>query len=282
METTRPREAPPTIEELRRTAQEMRMTVLRMNHHAGSGHTGGSFSCAEILTVLYDRFLAVRPPEPFWPGRDRFILSKGHAAPMLYATMARKGFFNPDLLMTLRRTGSPLQGHPCRVKLPGIEMSTGPLGLGFSAGLGMALAARHRGEKWRTWVLGGDGELQEGQNWEAFMSINKWRPSNLTLIIDRNRVQLDGTVEEVMPMGDLRQKLESFGLRVIPCDGHDPAALVEAFEEALACPSTAVVLAETVKGKGVSFMEGKAAWHGKPISDEEYAAALVELKGGLS
>ncbi len=267
---------------MQRTAQEMRITVLRMNHKAGSGHTGGSFSAAEIMTVLYDQILNFRPEEPHWEKRDRFVLSKGHAAPMLYATMARKGFFDPELLWTLRQTGSPLQGHPCKVKLPGVEVPSGPLGFGSSVGLGMALAAKLKGEDWQTVVLTGDGELDEGQNWEAFMSIAKWQPANLTLIVDNNHVQLDGTVNEVMPLGDIKAKFEAFGLKTINCDGHDVESLLNAFEQAKVHDGTAVIIAETVKGKGVSFMEGQSAWHGKPINDDEFEAALKELEGGLS
>ncbi len=271
----------PTVDEMQRTAQEMRITVLRMNYKARSGHTGGSFSAAEIITVLYDHLLSLRPEEPYWPQRDRFVLSKGHAAPILYATMARKGFFDPEVLWTLRQAGSPLQGHPCKVKLPGVEVPSGPLGLGASVGLGMALSARLRGETWKTYVLCGDGELNEGQNWEAFMSMAKWQPRHLTLIVDNNHVQLDGTENEIMPMGDLDAKLRAFGLKTIGCDGHSVAALLEAFEEAEAHEGTAAIVAETVKGKGVSFMEGQSAWHGKPISDEEFERALEELERGL-
>lgn len=271
----------PTAEEMQRTAQEMRIQVLRMNHKAGSGHTGGSFSSAEIMTVLYDHVMNIRPDEPEWEDRDRFVLSKGHAAPMLYATMARKGFFDPELLWTLRQTGSPLQGHPCKVKLPGVEVPSGPLGFGSSVGLGMALAAELNGKSWKTYVLCGDGELDEGQNWEAFMSIHKWNPKNLTIIIDNNHVQLDGTVDEVMPLGNIQEKLESFGLKVICCDGHDTASLMDAFAQADAHGGTVAILAETVKGKGVSFMEGQSAWHGKPVSDDDLKNARVELEGAL-
>ncbi len=271
----------PTAEEMQRAAQEMRITVLRMNHKAGSGHTGGSFSSAEIMTVLYDHVMNLRPDEPLWEDRDRFVLSKGHAAPMLYATMARTGFFDPELLMTLRQTGSPLQGHPCKMKLPGVEVPSGPLGFGCSVGLGMALASNLNGQSFKTYVLCGDGELDEGQNWEAFMSIHKWNPKNLTIIIDRNHVQLDGTEEEIMPLGNLQEKLEAFGLKVINCDGHDTASLIDAFAQADAVESPAVIIAETVKGKGVSFMEGQSAWHGKPINKEDFENALVELEGAL-
>lgn len=266
---------------MQRTAQELRLKILEMNHHAGSGHTGGSFSCAEILTVLYDAVMDIRPQEPRWAQRDRFVLSKGHAAPALYATLARKGFFAESELMTLRQTGSLLQGHPCMYTTPGVDMSTGSLGMGLSVGLGMALSARYRRESWRVFVLCGDGELNEGQNWEAFMALAKWQPANLTAIIDRNHVQLDGTEDQIMPLGDVAAKVESFGLTAVHCDGHDCASVLHALGQAEACPGVAVLVAETVKGKGVSFMEGQAAWHGKPIIDEEYIAAKAELEAAL-
>lgn len=271
----------PTIEELQRTAQELRITILRMNHRAGSGHTGGSFSVAEIITVLYDKILNVLPHEPKWDQRDRFVLSKGHAAPALYGALARKGFCEPSLLDTLRTCGSPLQGHPCMYRMPGIDMSTGSLGMGLSVGLGMALAALRKGEKWRVFVLCGDGEMDEGQIWEAFMAIAKWKPSSLTVIIDLNHVQLDGPVDEVMPLGDLKAKIVSFGLYTLSCNGHDVAALLDALEKAEVHNGPTAIVAETVKGKGVSFMEGQAAWHGKPIDDDEFEKALSELEAGL-
>jgi transketolase len=265
-------------QKLSQLAQELRIQVLRMNHKAGSGHTGGSFSCAEILTVLYENYLTLRPQEPDWPQRDRFVLSKGHAAPALYATLARKGFCGAAELDTLRCCGSMLQGHPCMHRMPGVDMSTGSLGMGLSVGLGMALSARLKNEDWRVFVLCGDGELQEGQNWEAFMAISKWRPANLTVTIDYNQVQLDGTLDEIMPLGDLKAKLESFGLMTYECGGHDPASLIRAYDRALLHSGPAAVIAHTVKGKGVSFMEGQSAWHGKPISGDEFASALAELE----
>ncbi len=267
----------PSADQMQRTAQALRRTILRMNYAAGSGHTGGSFSCAEILTVLYDEFLNVRPAEPGWPMRDRFVLSKGHAAPALYATLARKGFFDESLLMTLRKMGSPLQGHPV-MKLAGVDMSTGSLGMGLSVGLGMALAARVKSESWRVYVLCGDGELNEGQNWEALMALAKWRPANFTAIIDRNHVQLDGPEDLIMPMGDVAAKVESFGLRALCCNGHDCAALRDTLQAAVALNAPAVIIAETVKGKGVSFMEGQSVWHGKPVDDDSFAKAMAELE----
>lgn len=255
----------------------LRKTVVEMIHHAGSGHSGGSLSCCEILTVLYEDFLRIDPKNPRQEGRDRLILSKGHAAPALYATLAAKGFFDPSLLTSLRAFESPLQGHPC-MELPGVEMSTGSLGLGLPAGCGMALSLRRRGEAGRVYVLCGDGELQEGSNWEAMRAVNKWKLDRLTLIVDCNGVQLDGTIAQIMPMDRLPEQLEAFGLRVLRCDGHDPKALQGALREAVECGEACALVARTVKGKGVSFMEGQSAWHGKPIGPEDYARAMAELE----
>jgi transketolase len=266
------------IEAMRRNARELRLTVVEMIHRAGSGHLGGSLSAAEMLTVLYDAVMRTRPEEPAWPDRDRLVLSKGHAAPALYATLARKGYFDPRWLETLRRIDSPLQGHPSMRDTPGVEISTGSLGMGVSVGVGMALAARATGRDFRVFVLCGDGELQEGQNWEAFMAAAKWRLGNLRVIIDRNHVQLDGPVADIMPIGDVEAKLKAFGWHACRCDGHDVRSLLAAFDAALAADGPAAIVAKTVKGKGVSFMEGQAAWHGKPIGDAEYAQAVKELR----
>ncbi len=266
------------ISEMKRSAQELRSTIVSMIYKAGSGHSGGSLSCVEILTVLYDEVMNYRPDDPNWADRDRFILSKGHAAPALYATLARKGLIDPEELGTLRQLGSRLQGHPCMFKLPGVEMSTGSLGMGISVGVGMALAAKLQRRKYKVYVLCGDGEMQEGQNWEALMSVSKWNLDNLVVIIDRNHVQLDGTEEQVMPLGDLAKKIGAFGLKVITCNGHDVAELCAAFREAAEHCGPVAIIAETVKGKGVSFMEGKSIWHGKPVSKEEYEQAIKELK----
>ena len=267
---------------LQTRAQELRLKVIEMIYKAGSGHSGGSLSCAEILTVLYEKVLRVRPTEPNWAERDRLVLSKGHAAPALYVALAWKGYFDPQELDSLRRLNSILQGHPCMFKLPGIEMSTGSLGMGISVGLGMALAARQTGKDYRVFVICGDGELQAGQNWEALMAVAKWKPSNLTIIIDHNHVQLDGTNEQVMPMGDLTAKLKAFDIFTLKCDGHNVQSLLEAFEAAQQFDGPAAIIAETIKGKGVSFMEGQSAWHGKKISDEDYNKAIQELKEGLA
>ena len=271
------------VRAMRRAARQLRLTVLEMIHGAGSGHTGGSLSAAEILTVLYDAVMRIRPDQPDWPLRDRLVLSKGHAAPALYATLARKGYFDPQWLSALRRIDSPLQGHPSMRDTPGVEMSAGSLGMGLSVGVGMALAGRriHADSAGRVFVLCGDGELQEGQNWEALMAAARWGLSELTVIIDRNHVQLDGAVGDIMPLGDLAAKLEAFGWRAIGCDGHDVRSLLAAFDTALSPGPPAAIVAETVKGKGVSFMEGQASWHGKPIGDDEYAQAVRELEEAL-
>lgn len=269
------------FDDMQKTAMELRLTIVDMIHKAGSGHTGGSLSCCEILTVLYDEVMNINPSEPKWEDRDRFILSKGHAAPALYATLARKGYFDPQELGTLRQMGSCLQGHPCMFKLPGVEMSTGSLGMGISVGVGMALSAKLLDKSYKVYVLCGDGEMQEGQNWEALMSISKWDLSSLVVIIDRNGVQLDGTEQQVMPLGDLAQKISAFGLEAIRCDGHNIKELSSAFKDAQAQNRPVAIIADTVKGKGISFMEGQSIWHGKQVGDEEYEIALKELKEAL-
>lgn len=268
-------------ERMQRDAQELRIKIIDMIYKAGSGHSGGSLSCTEIITVLYDHIMNIQPNNPRWEDRDRFILSKGHAAPALYAVLAKKGFFESEKLDTLRQIDSCLQGHPCMFKLPGIEMSTGSLGMGISIGIGMALAAKAQGRNYRSFVLCGDGELQEGQNWEALISASMWKLDNLTVIIDRNRVQLDGTEEQVMSMGDLVAKFTSFGMYTVCCNGHDVKSLLDAFEKVLEYKGPAVIIAETVKGKGVSFMEGQSIWHGKQINKEEFVHAIMELEEGL-
>ena len=266
-------------DDLARRAAELRRTIVTTIHHAGSGHTGGSLSAVDILAVLYGHVLNVDPSDPHRADRDRFVLSKGHAAPALYAVLAERSFFPKDDLATLRRFGSNLQGHPSMDKVPGIDLSSGSLGMGLSAALGMALAARVNGLDYRVYVLCGDGETNEGQVWEAMMAASKYRPANLTVVIDRNHVQLDGPSDVIMPMGDLAAKVRAFGLNAVECDGHSPAELLEAFDAARAFDDgPTVIVARTVKGKGVSFMEGEAAWHGKPISEDDYARAMAELE----
>ncbi len=268
----------PDFKAMTSACTELRRTVIDAAYGARSGHCGGSLSSTEIIWTLYSSVLTVNPEEPRWPDRDRFVLSKGHAAPILYAALARKGFFPADALKTLRRTGSMLQGHPDMHKTPGVEMSSGSLGMGISVGVGMALAARLAGKRYRTYVLVGDGELQEGQNWEGIATAVKYKLDSLTIVADVNGVQLDGTTEQIMPMGDIAAKFRAFGLDVQECDGHDCRGVYETLtwaQEATNGPRA--IIARTVKGKGVSFMEGQSAWHGKPLSDEDYAVATSEL-----
>lgn len=265
-------------QKLAERANEVRRTVLDLVYGIQSGHLGGSFSAAEILVTLYEHELRLKPEDPHWPERDRFVLGKGHAAPALYVELAERGFFPKEELKSFRRLGSILQGHPDMKKTPGVEMSTGSLGQGLSAGCGMALAARLDGQAHRIWVLLGDGELDEGQNWEAAAFAAARKLDNLTAIVDWNRVQLDGCTAEILPMDPLPEKWRAFGWEVIECDGHDVASLLSAYQQAKGVHGRpAVILAHTVKGKGCSFMEGQAAWHGAPPNAEQYEKAKAEL-----
>ena len=256
----------------------IRRDVLEMIHAAGSGHPGGSLSAVELLATLYFDVLSVDPARPDDPDRDRFLLSKGHAAPVLYSVLARRGFFDPALLPTLRQLGSPLQGHPHMERLPGLDCSSGSLGQGLSIANGLAMAARRTGRSYRTYCLMGDGEIQEGQVWEAAMTAAHFRLDDVCAIVDDNGVQLDGLTRDIMQVEPIGDKFRAFGWHVIEVDGHDLAALRAAFDDAAATKGRPTVLvAKTVKGKGVSFMEGQPAWHGKAPNDEELAAALAEL-----
>lgn len=269
--------------ELKQKCNLMRKELLSVLHNIQTGHPGGSLSCCEILVTLYFHTMKVDPNNPNLADRDRLILSKGHAAPMLYLCLAHRGFFSIEEVKNLRQAGSMLQGHPCATKTPGVELSTGPLGLGLSAGIGMAEAAKLNGEDYHVFVVLGDGELQEGAIWEAAMSANKFKTDNLVAILDYNGVQLDGTLEEIMPMGDVGAKFASFGWHVLYTDGHDIKAIAAALDEACAyCDGPVIIIAKTVKGKGVSFMEHQNVWHGKPISEAEYKAAMLELEGNES
>lgn len=263
---------------LEQLCQKFRKELLELLYHAQTGHPGGSLSCTEILTTLYFSIMNVDPNNPQKMDRDRFILSKGHAAPMLYLILAEKGFFPKDELSTFRQCGSRLQGHPCAHKLPGIDLSTGPLGLGLSAGVGMALASELSGVPYHTFVLLGDGEIQEGAVWEAAMTAAKYKPKRLTAIIDRNKVQLDGTIDEIMPEENLAERFEAFGWNVLQADGHNISQIFDAISQAKLQEYPTVILADTVKGKGISFMEGKNEWHGKAISAEDYSQARQELE----
>jgi transketolase len=268
-----------TTATLRRTANELRKNILTMVCAAGSGHPGGSLSAADIVTVLYFDEMRVDPKNPQWPDRDRFILSKGHACPVLYATLVMKGYCAPDQLYRLRKMGSMFQGHPDMRKTPGIDYTTGSLGNGLSIGLGIALAAKLDGRSYRTYVMLGCGELQEGLVWEALMAAAKFRADNLCAIIDYNRLQIDGRIDEVMSVEPLRGKLESFNWHVVEIDGHDIGDIRRGLAEARQTPGRPTVLiANTVKGKGVSYMENKCEWHGAAPNEAQRDQALRELE----
>lgn len=268
-----------SIPELKKIAVELRKTILEMIYTANSGHPGGSLSLADIFTVLYYKEMNIDPGNPQKPDRDRLILSKGHACPVLYGVLAMKGYFPRDVILTLRQLGSILQGHPDMKKVPGVDMTTGSLGQGLSAAVGMAFGQREQGYNARTFCVLGDGELNEGQVWEAAMLANKYKLSNLIAIVDRNNLQLDGTTDQVMPLLSLEEKWKSFGWRVLHVDGHSVEDLISTFDQANAEKELPVcVIADTVKGKGVSFMENVCGWHGKAPSKEEYEAAMRELE----
>ena len=269
-----------TETELARVANEVRKGILVGTHAAKSGHPGGSLGAADILTYLYFEEMSVRPDEPRWEGRDRFVLSKGHCAPALYATLAERGFFPKGDLETLRHIGSHLQGHPNMNDTPGVDMSTGSLGQGVSAAAGMALAAKHWGDDWRVFALLGDGEVEEGMVWEAAMFAGNHALDNLVVIVDHNGLQIDGTIEEVNSAMPIADKFRAFKFHVIElADGNDMSQVRAAFEEARGVTGQPVcIVAETVKGKGVSFMEGQVGWHGKAPNDDEFAQAMAELE----
>jgi transketolase len=267
------------VKEMQAIANKIRITVLNMVYKAQSGHLGGSFSAAEIITALYFGVMKIDPDNPRWPDRDRLVPSKGHCAPSIYTALSLKGVVAPEALDDLRQMGCILQGHPCMNKVPGIDVSTGSLGHGLSIGVGMALGAKLLEKDFRVFVLLGDGELNEGQNWEAAMAAAKHSLTNLTAIVDRNRIQLDGPTEEIMPLEPLAKKWESFNWHTKTIDGHDITQILDALEWARTNDKgPSVVIANTVKGKGVSFMENSHAWHGKPPSKEEYEMALQELE----
>jgi transketolase len=274
-----PTERPLDIVRLERMAAQIRWDIIDITYKAQAGHPGGSLSAADVITALYFRVMRVDPSRPHWPDRDRFILSKGHACPAWYAALAEKGYFDKKHLGTLRRLNSILQGHPDMLKTPGVDMSTGTLGHGLSVGLGMALGGRLQGRDYRVWVLIGDGETQEGSIWEAAMAAAAHRIDNLTAILDRNGIQNDDFVEKVMPMEPLAAKWEAFGWHVVEIDGHDMAQVVSALEGSRAVKGQPVIIiAHTVKGKGVSFMENNPAWHGRAPNDEEAAQAFAEIR----
>lgn len=261
----------------------MRLDIVEMIAEAGSGHPGGSLSAADIVATLYFGVMKHDPARPDWAGRDRFVLSKGHAAPVLYAALAEAGYFDREHLSTLRKLGSILQGHPDSKKVPGVEVSTGSLGQGLAVANGIALGLRLDGnESSRVFCLLGDGELQEGEVWEAAMFAAHNGLDNVTAIVDHNGLQIDGACEDVMSLGEVATKLEAFGWNVIEVDGHDVSALLAAFTQAFdESERPSVLVARTVKGCGVSFMEGQAGWHGKAPSAEETVLACTELESSM-
>ena len=270
-------------EELIQVANEVRRGVVIGTHAAKSGHPGGSLGAADIITYLYFEEMNVDPADPRRADRDRFVLSKGHCAPALYAALAERGFFPKEDLESLRHVGCHLQGHPNMNDTPGVDMSTGSLGQGVSAAVGMALAAKHWGDAYRTYCLLGDGEIEEGQVWEAAMAAAKYRLDNLCAIVDVNGLQIDGATADVMPSEPLDKKFAAFNWNVIPVDGHDFQALEDAFAAAAACKGMpTVLLARTVKGRGVSFMEGDYGWHGKAPNDEQFEKARAELAARIA
>lgn len=269
-----------TVQELNEIARHVRIDALKGIHAANSGHPGGSFSVTDILVSLYFNVMNVDPEDPKMEGRDRLVLSKGHAAPALYATLAHRGYFDPSELLTLRHMGSRLQGHPSMELVPGVEMSTGSLGQGFSVAVGMAIADKIDGKDRRTFVVTGDGELQEGIIWEAALSAAKHGLDNLIAVVDWNNLQIDGCVDVVKKVAPIDEKFAAFGWETFVTDGHDMQALLDTYEKALAVKGKPVcIVARTQKGHGVSFMEDKAGWHGKAPDDEQLAAALKELGG---
>ena len=264
-------------------ACKVRMGVLTATHGAKAGHPGGSLSASDVFTYLYFKELNIDPKQPKIPERDRFVLSKGHTAPGLYSALANRGFFPVDDLPTLRHIGSYLQGHPNMNTVPGVDMSTGSLGQGVSCACGMALGLKKQGSPARVYTLLGDGEMQEGQVWEALMFAAHYKLDNLGVIIDHNGLQIDGPNEKVMGLGSIPDKLRAFGLNVFQIDGHDFQAMEKAFDAArqIKGKPSAIVL-ETTKGKGVSYMEGQVGWHGKAPNDEEYARGMAELSAQLA
>lgn len=268
--------------QLKITACKIRMGIIEGVHSAKSGHPGGSLSIAEILTYLYFKAMNIDPENPKKADRDRFVLSKGHAAPALYSTLANRGYFDVELLKTLRHIGSILQGHPDMKHIPGVDMSTGSLGQGISAAVGMALSAKHFGDDYKVYAVLGDGEIEEGQVWEAAMFAGNKKLSNLTAFIDYNNLQIDGTIEEVNSAAPIDKKFEAFKWHTITIDGNDFDQIEAALKEAETVDKPVAIIAKTVKGKGVSYMENAVNWHGAAPNDELYDQAMKELNEALT
>ena len=272
-----------SIAELKEKAIEMRKTALTMIHKAQSGHPGGSLSAADLMTALYFKEMNIDPSNPNWEDRDRFVLSKGHVCPIQYSALALKGFVPYETIYTLREFGSPFQGHPDMKKCPGIDISTGSLGQGLSCGVGMAIAGKRDNKAYRVFSLLGDGECQEGQIWEAAQTAVKYQLDNLVVFVDNNRLQIDGFTDEIMPLQNIEKKFEAFGFETKRIDGHSMEAIVETLDEIreLKNGKPKCIVLDTVKGKGVSYMEDVADWHGIAPNDEEYRQAIEEIAGGL-
>ncbi len=269
--------------QLKKTAQQLRLDMVESLYQAGSGHPGGSLSIAELMSVLFFHEMDIDPKNPGWEDRDRFVLSKGHAAPAYYAALANRGYFDRDILKTLRKTDSILQGHPDRKKVPGVDMSTGSLGQGISAACGMAYYGKDRNKDFHVYCILGDGELQEGQVWEAAMSAGHFKLNHLIAFLDNNNLQIDGSVDKVMSVYPLREKFEAFNWNVLEIDGNCVEEILKAVQEAKQCEDKpTIIICKTVKGKGVSFMENQAGWHGTTINEEQYKIAVRELTEQLS
>ena len=266
------------IEELTKKAVEIRKGIIEAVYNAQSGHPGGSLSIADIITVLYFHEMKIKPEDPKWEERDRLVLSKGHCSPALYSCLANRGYFPVEDLKTFRKIDSYLQGHPDRNKVPGVDMTTGSLGQGLSAANGMAIVGKMDKKDYRVYCILGDGEIEEGQIWEAAMTSSKYKLDNLCVIVDNNNLQIDGTIEEVMSPYPIDEKFRSFGFEIIKIDGHDIDEIMKAFEVAKNIKGKPTcIIAKTIKGKGVSFMENKVEWHGKAPNEEQYKQAMEEL-----
>ncbi len=263
------------VEALEKIANEVRQNIVKMVYEAQSGHPGGSLSCADILTVLYFNQMNINPKEPRANGRDRFILSKGHCSPALYSVLAERGFFDEEELTKFRKIDSNLQGHPDMNKVPGVDMTSGSLGQGLSVANGMALSSKMDSMGYRVYCLLGDGEIEEGQVWEAAMTSSKYKLDNLCVIVDNNNLQIDGKIEKVKGLNNIERKFESFGFKVISIDGNNIEQIIDAFNEAKVTKGVpTAIIAKTIKGKGVSFMENNVSWHGKAPNAEQLKEAL--------
>ncbi|WP_440337370.1 transketolase [Megamonas funiformis] len=272
-----------SISKLKQIAIELRKSAITMIYEAQSGHPGGSLSAADIVTALYFKEMNIDPANPKWEDRDRFVLSKGHVCPILYAALGKLGYFPKEYLHKLRQEGSILQGHPDMKKCPGIDISTGSLGQGLSCAVGMAIAGKRDNRDYRVFAMLGDGECDEGQIWEAVMAGYKYKLDNLIVFVDNNKLQLDGTCDEIMPNIDLGKRFEAFGYEVFYIDGHNMEEIVATLDKIRASHNNLpkAIIADTIKGRGVSFMENQLGWHGVAPNDEEYKQAMEELDGGL-